>query len=107
MRFTKETGSGDLFADNKEEDFREYMDDEIFSEIIKRINKKELSEDDLLYIENESKIREEVERFEGQIYEDGKKSNAFEVAAKLKAKGFDDEIIAEVTGLPLEEITLL
>ena len=91
------------------------MDDEIFREVIKRINKNELTEDDLLYIENETKIREEVERFEEQIYEDGredglekgKKRNAFEVAGKLKAKGFDDEIIAEVTGLSLDEISRL
>ena len=114
-------------TDNTEEDFQEYMDDEIFCEIIKRINKKELSEDDFQYIENERTIREEVERFEGQIYEDGreegreegraegmergkqqgKKENAFDVAVKLKAKGFDDDIIAEVTGLSLEEISLL
>ena len=97
--------------DNKEEDFQEYMDDEIFREIIRKINKNELTEDDLLYIENETKIREEVERFEKQIYEDGlekgKKGNAFEVAGKLKAKGFDDEIIAEVTGLSLDEISRL
>jgi predicted transposase/invertase (TIGR01784 family) len=97
--------------DNTEEDFQEYMEDEIFREIIKRINKNELSEEDLQYIENETKIREEVERFEGQIYEDGiekgKKRNAFDVAGKLKAKGFDDEIIAEVTGLSPDEIARL
>jgi hypothetical protein len=97
--------------DNKEEDFQEYMEDEIFREIIKRINKNELSEEDLQYIENETKIREEVERFEGQIFEDGiekgKKRNAFDVAGKLKAKGFDDEIIAEVTGLSPDEIARL
>jgi hypothetical protein len=105
--------------DNTEEDFREYMDDEIFFEIIKRINKQELNEDDFQYIEDETTIREEVDRFEGQIYEDGraegmetgkeqgKKENAFDVAVKLKAKGFDADIIAEVTGLSLEEISLL
>ncbi len=50
--------------ENKEEDFLEYMDDDIFCEIMKRINKKELTEDDFFYIEKERKIREEVERFE-------------------------------------------
>ena len=133
--------------ENKEEDFQEYMDDEIFVEIMKRINKKELSEDDFHYIENERTIREEVERFERGVYEEareyyrrvgmkkgreagmeagmeegmeegrkkgreegikqGEKKNAFEIAARLKAKGFDDEIIAEVTGLSPEEITQL
>jgi len=115
------------------------MDDEIFVEIMKRINKKELSEDDFLYIENEREIREEVERFEQGVYEvarqdawkdvreevwedgmekgrkegreegikQGEKRNAFEIAGRLKAKGFDDEIIAEVTGLSPEEIAQL
>jgi hypothetical protein len=93
--------------DNKEEDFQEYMKDEIFVEIMKRINKKELSEDDFFYIEKETEIREEVERFEQGIYEDAEKRKAFEIARRLKAKGFDDEIIADVTGLLLEEITQL
>jgi hypothetical protein len=105
--------------DNKEEDFQEYMDDEIFVEIMKRINKKELSQDDFLYIENETEIREEMERYERGIYEDAKKEvekkaeqkaekkKVFEIAGKLKAKGFADEIIAEVTGLNREEITQL
>jgi hypothetical protein len=117
--------------DNKEEDFQEYMDDEIFVEIMKRINKKELTEDDFLYIENEKEIREEVERFEQGIYEvarkdvwedgmekgiekgikkgekRGEKIKAVEIATRLKAKGFDDENIAEVTGLTLEEIAQL
>jgi predicted transposase/invertase (TIGR01784 family) len=113
--------------DNKEEDFQEYMNDEIFVEIMKRINKKELTEDDFLYIENEREIREEVERYERQIYEDGQeegiekgikqgeqrgkkrgeKIKAVEIATRLKVKGFDDEIIAEVTGLTPVEITQL
>jgi hypothetical protein len=104
--------------DNKEEDFQEYMDDEIFVEIMKRINKKDLTEDDFLYIEKEKEIREEMDRYEQGIYEDAKKEvekeaeteaekKAFEIAERLKAKGFDDEIIADVTDLSLEEITRL
>jgi hypothetical protein len=117
--------------DNKEKDFREYMDDEIFVEIMKRINKKELSEDDFFYIEKETEIREEVERFEQGVYEvalkdarenvmkdvrkevwedgleKGEKRKAVEIARRLKTKEFDNEIIADVTGLPLEEITQL
>ena len=56
--------------DNKKEDFKEYMEDEIFLKIMKRINKKELKEDDFNYIEDETKIREEVERFERGIREE-------------------------------------
>ncbi|MCP5054052.1 MAG: hypothetical protein GY940_43185 [bacterium] len=56
--------------DNKKEDFLEYMEDDIFREIMKRINKEELTEDDFLYIEDEKEIREEVERFERGVYEE-------------------------------------
>ena len=45
------------------------MDDEIFCEIMKRPSKEELTEDDFLYIEEERKIREQVERFERGIHE--------------------------------------
>jgi len=109
--------------DNKEEDFQEYMDDEIFVEIMKRINKKDLTEDDFFYIEKEKEIREEMDRYEQGVYEEAikkiereakkkvekkiekeAKKKAFEIAGRLKAKGFDDEIIADVTGLSLKEI---
>ena len=94
--------------DNKEEDFLEYMDDEIFCEIIKRINKKELTEDDFIYIENEKKIQEEVERFERQIYEDGKKEGkektTKEIAKLMKNSGLSIEKISEITNLSKEEI---
>jgi predicted transposase/invertase (TIGR01784 family) len=94
--------------DNKEEDFLEYMDDEIFCQIVKRIHKKELTEDDSLYIENEKKVREEVERFERQIYEDGikegKEKTTKEFARAMKASGLPIEKISEITNLSKEEI---
>ncbi|MCU0289218.1 MAG: hypothetical protein MUF15_22835 [Acidobacteria bacterium] len=113
--------------DNKKEDFLEYMDDEIFCEIIKRLDKKWLTENDYAYIKNEQKIREEVERFERQVYtggwedgmekgreegrdegiKQGEKNKALEIAGKLKDKGINVRIIAEVSGLPLEEIMCL
>ncbi len=96
---------------NKEEDFQEFMDDEVFCQIMKRINKKELTQDDFLYIENETEVREEVERYERHIYKDGKlegeKSKALEIAGRLKARGFDDETIAEASGLSREEVAQL
>ena len=137
--------------DNKKEDFLEYMDDEIFCEIMKRLDKKELTEDDYNYIRKEIEIGEAVEQFEQDLYKDvskdaykdvyrevyrevydealkngmgkgreegmeagieegrkeGEKSKALEIAGRLKAKGFDDEFIADASGLPLEEITHL
>ena len=129
--------------DNKKQDFLEYMDDEIFCEIMKRLNKKGLTEDDFLYIESEKKLWEEVERYERGVYEDaqreayykaqkkvyaealkdgveqgrkegreegreeGEKSKALEIAGRLKTKGFDDKVIADASGLTLEEIAQL
>jgi hypothetical protein len=117
--------------DNKEEDFLEYMDDEIFCEIIKRLDKSGLDDNDYAYINNEKKIREEVERFEQEVYtggweggmakgreegweggrdegiKQGEKNKALEIARVLKDKGVDVRIIAEASGLPLEEIMRL
>ncbi len=125
--------------DNKEEDFREYMDDEIFCEIMKRLKKDNLTEDDFFYIEEEKEIWEQVERYERGVYEDaqkeahrkvseelyndgmgkgmekgikqgraeGEKNKALEIAGRLKAKGFDDNVIADASGLTLEEINQL
>ena len=94
--------------DNKEEDFREYMDDEIFVEIMKRINKKDLTEDDFFYIEKETEVREEVERFERQIYEDGIKvgeeKTTKQIAKVMKTSGLPVEKIAEITSLSKKEI---
>ena len=108
---------------NKEEDFREYMDDEIFCEMMRRLEKEKLNEDDFLYIENETEVREEVERFERQIFEDGlkygkrsveqeekeriEKNKAFDIARKLKSKGLYDHFISDVSGLTLEEVSQL
>jgi predicted transposase/invertase (TIGR01784 family) len=112
---------------NKEEDFKEYMNDEIFCEIIRRLSRSELNEEDIIYIENEKKFWEEVERLERGIYKEGleeglevgmeegieigkkegEKSKAVEIAKKLKTKGIDYSIISETSGLTIEEIEKL
>ncbi|MDQ1352049.1 MAG: hypothetical protein QG657_2355 [Acidobacteriota bacterium] len=92
-------------TDNKEEDFQEYLGDEIFCEMMKRLDKKELTDDDFMYIQDERKIREEVERFEQEIYKDGEKNKALEIAKRLKEKGFDDDLIAAISGLSTDELT--
>jgi hypothetical protein len=117
--------------DNTEEDFQEYREDEIFCEIIKRLDKRSLTEEDYQYIKDEKKIREEIERFEQQIYQggwqggweggwqggwqDGREKGEKEgieqgikqMARKLKDKGVAVQFIAEVSGLPPEEIMRL
>jgi hypothetical protein len=125
--------------DNKREDFQEYMDDETFCEIMRRLGKEELTEDDFVYIAEERKIRGQVERFEQGIREvawkdgkeegrlegkeagkkegieegriegrkEGERCKALDIAGRLKAKGFDNEVIADASGLSLEEIARL
>ncbi|MBF0120705.1 MAG: hypothetical protein HQK79_17900 [Desulfobacterales bacterium] len=59
--------------DNKAEDFEEYKDKKPFEEMMHRLNKSELSGDDLEYIKIESESWEEVLRFGMEHYEEGKK----------------------------------
>jgi hypothetical protein len=98
-------------TDNKKEDFQEYLDDEIFCEMMKRLSKDTLTDDDFSYIQNEKTFWEEVERFEQGIYEvawnEGEKNKALEIAKRLKEKGFDDDLIAAISGLSTDEITRL
>lgn len=102
-------------TDNKKEDFQEYLDDEIFCEMMKRLSKDTLTDDDFSYIQNEKTFWEEVERFEQGIYEvawnegeaKGEKNKALEIARRLKEKGFDDDLIAAISGLSTDEITRL
>jgi predicted transposase/invertase (TIGR01784 family) len=103
-------------TDNKKEDFQEYLDDEIFCEMMKRLSKDTLTDDDFFYIQNEKTFWEEVERFEQGIYEvawnegeakgeaKGEKNKALEIARRLKEKGFDDDLIADISGLPPGEL---
>ena len=56
---------------NVEADFAEYREDEIFVEIIRRLERDALSQDDIDYIERERQAWEEVRRLERGFYEDG------------------------------------
>jgi hypothetical protein len=110
-------------ADNKEEDFREYKGDEIFSEMMIRLRKDDLTDDDFLYIAKESEIWGEVELMEQTIYfngeksgikkghkigiEEGKKEGKKEMAKMLKERGLEPEFIAQTSGLSKEEIAQL
>jgi ABC-type uncharacterized transport system substrate-binding protein len=82
---------------------------------MKRLSKDTLTDDDFSYIQNEKTFWEEVERFEQGIYEvawnegeaKGEKSKALEIARRLKEKGFDDDLIAAISGLSTDELTRL
>ncbi|MGE5340836.1 MAG: hypothetical protein ACM3SY_05065, partial [Candidatus Omnitrophota bacterium] len=117
---------------NDEQDFEEYKNDGIFSEIIRRLNRNALKPDDIVYIENEKKFWEEVNRLERGIYEDGREEGREEgieigreegieegkkegiekgrekekneTAQNMLKKGFDIDTIMEITGLDKNKI---
>jgi hypothetical protein len=57
---------------NKEEDFKEYTKDKVFSEMIRRLNKSDLTENDIVYIESEKEFWKEVKKLEKGMYKEGK-----------------------------------
>ncbi|MCP4219511.1 MAG: hypothetical protein GY765_33055, partial [bacterium] len=59
--------------ENTAEEFKEYEDDETFREIIRRLNREELTSDDFAYLDKEEVRWEEVERLETGFYETGRK----------------------------------
>ncbi|MCX6584563.1 MAG: hypothetical protein NT166_30700 [Candidatus Aminicenantes bacterium] len=66
FEFAEKTRHGN----NKKEDFQEYEGDEIFLEMMKRLNREDLKEEDFVYIEKEKEFWEGVERFERGIYKE-------------------------------------
>ncbi|MBN2693891.1 PD-(D/E)XK nuclease family transposase [bacterium] len=54
---------------NIEADFKEYTKDKIFSEIIKRLKKDRLKEDDMMYILSEEKFKEEYLQYTSAMLE--------------------------------------
>jgi hypothetical protein len=105
---------------NTKEDFKEYEDDEIFCEIMKRLDRTELNENDFIYIKDEKGLWERVEILERGILEEGlnqgekigfgkgekkgKEEKAFEIAKNLLIENIPHDIISKVTGLNLEQI---
>ncbi len=122
-------------VDNKEEDFREYKGDDIFCEMMMRLRKDDLTDEDFLYIDKERDIWSEVELMEQTIFVNGEKSGikkghkigkeegkkegikegkiegkmekAKEMAKILKESGIALEIIAQSSGLSMEVIAQL
>ncbi|MGE5340837.1 MAG: hypothetical protein ACM3SY_05070 [Candidatus Omnitrophota bacterium] len=108
---------------NNEQDFEEYKNDPIFSEIMRRLNHNELKPDDIVYIADEKKLWEGVERLERGFYEDGKKEGiaigieevkregiklkSLTIAKELLNNGISIDIIIKTTGLTQEEIIAL
>ncbi|MCP5052888.1 MAG: hypothetical protein GY940_37310, partial [bacterium] len=101
---------------NKKEDFREYTGDDIFVEMMNRLRKDRLTEEDVDYIELEKELWIEVNRLEDGIYKEGKKDGEKiglekgekiglgKAALNMIKKGMSIEEVAEFTGLSPDEL---
>jgi hypothetical protein len=95
--------------------FDEYLKDEIFTEIIKRINTESFDQSDWEYIDNYSKFEEQVKRFEKVFIDEGYEKGmekGMDIGLEKSAinciiKGFNNETIKEITGLTDEQIKKL
>ena len=116
---------------NEKSWFDEYLKDQIFVEIIKRINTETFVQSDWEYIDKNEDSREKVKRFEQVYIEEGMEMGmekgmemgmekgiekgipqgeiikARKIAKEMKARGFVIDVIAELTNLSIEEIEKL
>jgi hypothetical protein len=88
---------------NSKSDFIQFEQDKIFTEIIRRISKEVLTDEDIQYIENRENFWEGVKRYEEGI----KNENNLEVIKKLLKKGYSNDIIKDVTDWTDNEIDAL
>lgn len=101
--------------ENMEQDFAEYLGDPIFTEIMRLINKKGLTKEDLDYVENEEENKELFERFlvgeRSTAKKEGEKIGieigVEKVAVQMILDGEPDEKIKKYTGLSEERIRAL
>ncbi|MCP4106256.1 MAG: hypothetical protein GY749_12070, partial [Desulfobacteraceae bacterium] len=100
-------------TDNTREDFSEFSGDRVFDEIMIRLDKTALTQEDLEYIRNEKESWEEVRRYESGHFEEGRKRGAKEgiketsvkIAKKLLSSGkLDINEIAEISELSIDEL---
>lgn len=75
---------------NTEEEFKEYEDDEIFREMMRRLHKEELTDDDLEYIEKEKEFWDEIERLEINMYETGREDGIKDGKKEGKKEGIEE-----------------
>jgi len=95
--------------------FDEYLKDEIFVEIIKRINTESFEQVDWEYINDYEKFTEQVKRFEQVFIEQGieqgigigENRKTIETAIKGIKAGLSNEILKLITGLTDDEINEL
>ncbi len=89
--------------ENTFNDFDNYAKDEVFIEIMQRLNQNKLNEEDYSYL----RYYYEFEDKKNIWAKESKKESMYLVAKSLLLKNIDIQIIAEATGLSLEEIEKL
>ncbi len=96
---------------NTKEWFDKYQKDEIFAEIIKRINTETFEQSDWDYINNQEDFIEKVKRFEqvfiDEGFEQGMEKGIIETAKNAIKEGFPNEMIKKITKLTDEQIDKL
>jgi len=96
---------------NEKADFLKFAEDEIFAEIMRRISKETLKQDDYTYIDDYEKFIERVRRYDKGVFEDGREEGReeekIEIAGKMKRKGIDIHSISEITGLTVSRIGMI
>jgi len=93
---------------NQKADFLKYEDDEIFSELMRRLNKDTLTEEDFTYIENYQQFTERVKRYDSTIFQEGidvgMEKGIYETAKNAIIEGFPNDVIKKITKLTDEQI---
>ncbi len=110
--------------ENVKEDFQDFQEDDIFAEIIRRLNTSSLTDDDLRYIEQERRSWQEFSRWERGMYESvyhegvydgeqrgeergikkGEEKRNREIVLNMHSNGISPENIAEMTGIELAQV---
>jgi len=73
--------------DNRPEDFEEFREEAPFDEMMRRLDRTTLTDDDLAYIEKEREAWEEESRFVNGYYEDGVRDGMEKVMKKGMENG--------------------
>ncbi len=92
---------------NQKSDFLKYTEDEIFVELMRRINKDHLTEEDYNYIENYEQFTERVKRYDKTIFQEGIEAGIYETARKAIQAGLSNEVIQTITELSEQEINTM
>jgi hypothetical protein len=72
---------------NQEEDFKTFTGDPLFSEIMRKLDKTKLTNEELEYIKRERESWEEVERYDKEHYEEGLKQGEIKGRKEGEIKG--------------------